>query len=696
MGEPSPPKSPSVRSRRPSFEQRSIHNQLRKHSSPTLSPSARSKKGTLSDKPKIVPPLTPKTSSGQRSPSVKAADSPLQKRNSPGVRTTSPVQRGNPTTGVPSPVQQKNLDKIRTPSPQERNSISIKIPSPVQRKNPTNRAPSPVQKKSSDKIRTPSPKDRNSINIKIRSPVQEQNSVTGRKSGTEKEPSFLQQGSSRSATVSKSEKSPSPLQRRNSASPTRLSISDKTPYLFVQRNSASLKESIPDTSTSYMQKTNSVSPRKSLSDRTASIIKTPSFYEQTNSASVKEALPDTKTRHLQNLNSISPRKSSPNRTPSLLQHKSSQKMHQETSQNGSIFQDVVNLEPQGKTISEHMDELNETVKKLSESIDNNQTPAAGSNIEKIANMSQILTSEAKVLRNSIKSLSEDIARTKHDLGMKSNTEDYDLSKVPEHPYHLFLLELIVNRIQMKCECFDIDAKNLVIAASFLGKPPVVLNDSTCGKIQDFTKLNMGKSILSAMTYERICEVKRFLVFVEISKQPPCSHCVTKIGETLMDFTQEFAELRQGLCNRWQKEKPNDDILCTASTPMIRHQYYLSCGESHLENPEAIGLIEMSVRMSFLGKEITTAFGPKREGTSVLLKQNSGITMYSCQKVEMDDTGKVLLDEELINKREEPSQRGYIPASRSESPMSHCSISRYISTKRYVEPTISLGPQQGNK
>lgn len=328
---------------------------------------------------------------------------------------------------------------------------------------------------------------------------------------------------------------------------------------------------------------------------------------------------------------------------------------------------IANLEPQGKRISDHIEQLNESVKALSGNMMGAQSPGLDSNIDKIANMSKILTDEANALRNSIKHLSEDIARTEDDIGKVKDVTDF--------PYHLFLLELIVNKIQMKCDCFDMDCNNLVIAATFLGKHPIILYDSNNGSVEDFFKINVGKSILFAMTYDKICSIDEFEIVVELTKQPPCSHCVTKLGISRMDYTKEYLALRDDLCKRWTEEQPKDNIVCTTSTPLFKNQFYLSCGES--ENPEAIGVIEVSVRMSFLGKEITTAFSaaPKPKGTSYLLKEGNGMTLYSCQKVEMDDEGKILLDEDALTNRPEPQHRR-VPfrsrSSRSESPVSQYS------------------------
>ncbi|KAI8428666.1 hypothetical protein MSG28_007394 [Choristoneura fumiferana] len=229
---------------------------------------------------------------------------------------------------------------------------------------------------------------------------------------------------------------------------------------------------------------------------------------------------------------------------------------------------IANLEPQGKRISDHIEQLNESVKALSGNVMGAQSPGLDSNIDKIANMSKILTDEANALRNSIKHLSEDIARTEDDIGRVKDLTDF--------PYHLFLLELIVNKIQMKCDCFDMDCNNLVIAATFLGKHPIILYDSNNGSVEDFFKINVGKSILFAMTYDKICSIDEFEIVVELTKQPPCSHCVTKLGISRMDYTKEYLALRDDLCKKWTEEQPKDNIICTTSTPLFKNQFYLSC------------------------------------------------------------------------------------------------------------------------
>ncbi|XP_063532690.1 uncharacterized protein LOC134743221 [Cydia strobilella] len=321
---------------------------------------------------------------------------------------------------------------------------------------------------------------------------------------------------------------------------------------------------------------------------------------------------------------------------------------------------IANLEPQGQRISKHIEQLNDSVKKLALQTSVSHSEALDTNIDKIAEMSKILTHEANTLRQSIKHLSEDICRT--EVGFGQYTED-----ITDFPYHLFLLEIIINKIQMKCDCFDMDCNNLVISAHFLGKHPIILYDSnTNGCVEDFFKINIGKSIMFAMTYDKICAIKDFEIVLDLNKQPPCSHCITKIGTTKMDYTKEFLSLREELCMKWADEQPKDNIICTTSTPMLKNQFYILCSDS--EDNDAIGIIEVSVRMSFLGKEITTAFSasPTPKGTSRLLKEGNGMTMYSCQKVEMDEQGKVLLDEDVLGKN---SCR---PLTRSASPMSEIS------------------------
>lgn len=329
-----------------------------------------------------------------------------------------------------------------------------------------------------------------------------------------------------------------------------------------------------------------------------------------------------------------------------------------------------------KSVTEHVEDLKDTVKDLACEIVGSNTNNLSSNIDKIATMSKALTNEANALRQSIKCLSEDIARTKQELCYCENDEDVNF------PYHLFLIEMIINKIHMKCECFDIDYNNLVISAVFLGKQPIILYDSSFGKIDNFSKLNVGKSTLFAMTYDKICSIKEFEIVLLLTKQPPCSTCVTRIAETHMDFTSEFVSLREELCKKWMEEQPKDNILCTTSTPLSKNMYYLSCCDG--ENRDSIGVIEVTVRMSFLGKEITTAFcaSPKPQGTCFLQKEDHGMTMYSCHKVEMDDQGKILLDEGVL-----ANKSGTCPAEqqkRSESP--HSQMSSALSKRSYETTT----------
>ncbi|XP_039749124.1 uncharacterized protein LOC120625920 [Pararge aegeria] len=303
----------------------------------------------------------------------------------------------------------------------------------------------------------------------------------------------------------------------------------------------------------------------------------------------------------------------------------------------------------------------------STNIPNSQSPIMQSNINKIANMSITLTNEANSLRESIKSLSEDIVLT-----------NKELSKVKEEnvnfPYHLFLIEIIINKILMKCDCFELDSNNLVITARFLGKRPITLYDPSYGKIEDFNHINVGKSALFAMTYDKICSIKEFDINLQINKQPPCSNCVTKIAESKIDYTEEFSELREELCKKWTEEQPNDNILCTTSTPLAKNIFYLSCGETDHRDP--IGIIELTTRMSFLGKEITTAFTQsKPKCTSVLMKEHNGMAMYSSQNVEMDREGKILLDENSLNKKEMSRTADTMSAKRSKSPESQFSSGR---------------------
>ncbi|CAH2075100.1 unnamed protein product, partial [Iphiclides podalirius] len=343
---------------------------------------------------------------------------------------------------------------------------------------------------------------------------------------------------------------------------------------------------------------------------------------------------------------------------------------------GDIIQTIIDLEPQGRNLTDHMDELNESVRVLSNAVENpSNSPVLNTNINKIANMSKILTDEANALRESIKSLSKDISRTKRELA--ANEEDVNF------PYHLFLIELIINKIHMKCECFELDHNHLVINAAFLGKQPIVLYDASYGKVDSFAHLNVGKSALFAMTYDKICSIKEFVIKLQIAKQPPCSSCVTKVGEARADYTKEFVQLREELCRKWTEERPNDNILCTTSTPMNKNMFYVWCGE--IDESDSIGIVEMSTRMSFLGKEITTAFiaSPKQQGTTLLQKEDNGMTMFSCQDVEMDGQGKIYLDEDSLNRKEASRGTRTVFSRRTDSPVSQfSSTSSKPSFKRY--------------
>lgn len=324
--------------------------------------------------------------------------------------------------------------------------------------------------------------------------------------------------------------------------------------------------------------------------------------------------------------------------------------------------------------------LANNMKSLSAELNLQTNSSTSDNIEKITRMSKMLTNEANALSDSIKKLSNDIIQTKQDLELDP-VED-----ISNFPYHLFLLEIIINRIQMKCECFEPDFKDLVISCTFLGKPSLILYNSTPGKNDNFSKLNVGKSILFAMTYDRICTINDFTIFMELTREPPCSHCITKVAETSMDFSKEFISLKKELCQKWSEEKPDDKISCTTSIPLSKNQYYLSCGKS--ENLEPIGVIEVSVRMSFLGKEICTAFNvsPKPTNTSLLFKENNGVTMYSCQKVEMDEQGKVLLDEDTFSI---PNPKQMAPLSCPYSRNSLDSRTLQYFNRRSVEPRSHL-------
>lgn len=319
-------------------------------------------------------------------------------------------------------------------------------------------------------------------------------------------------------------------------------------------------------------------------------------------------------------------------------------------------------------------EIKKSYEDPAKNLEKSQDTPVYSNIDKISNMSKILTNEANALRDSIKSLSQNIVRTKEELQYEKEDVNF--------PYHLFLIEIIINKINMKCECFELDDNNLVIAATFLGKQPITLYDSSYGKIDDFFNLNVGKSVLFAMTYDKICSIKEFIMILHLTKQPPCSKCVTKIAETKIDYTKEFVNLREELCKKWAKEQPNDNIMCTTSTPLNRNMYYLSCGDSC--HSDTIGIIELTTRMSFLGKEISTAFcaSSKPKCTSVLMKENNGISMYSCQNVEMDDEGKILLDENTLTRKDIPRSNHTMSTRGCESPLSQFS-NRQGSNRQYI-------------
>ncbi|KAI5630657.1 hypothetical protein NE865_16632 [Phthorimaea operculella] len=332
----------------------------------------------------------------------------------------------------------------------------------------------------------------------------------------------------------------------------------------------------------------------------------------------------------------------------------------------NISEAVSKLVPQGNSISSYVDELTHSVQQIAGKLPHDDPAQLQHDIRNITRMSKILTDEAAALRTSIRGLTQDIRRSRDDI---CRCEDVNF------PYHLFLIEMIVNKIHMKCECFELNSNNLVISATFLGKAPIILYDDSYGPLNDFTKLNVGKSTLFAMTYDKICAINEFEILLQITKEPSCTSCVTKIAETRMDYTKEFLKLREELCRKWSEEKPKDNIICTTSTPLSKSMFYLSCGDKC--NIESIGVIEMSVRMSFLGKEINTAFcaSPSSKGTSVLKKEDNGISMYSCQKVEMDDQGKILLDEDDYVQK----HNSCIPSKRTASP---ASSRAYSSRSRY--------------
>ncbi|KAF9411889.1 hypothetical protein HW555_009424 [Spodoptera exigua] len=228
-------------------------------------------------------------------------------------------------------------------------------------------------------------------------------------------------------------------------------------------------------------------------------------------------------------------------------------------------QSLAQSSSESKCITEKFKDLKDTVQNLANDKVDCKPNKLTTNIDKIACMSKALTNEANALRQSIKCLSKDIERTKQELCYCAKDEDVNF------PYHLFLIEIIVNKIHMKCECFEIDHNNLVISATFLGKPPITLYDSSF----------------------------EFEIVLLLTKQPPCSTCVTRIAETHMDYTCEFNQLREELCKKWSMEQPQDNILCTTSTPLSKNMYYLSCCDG--ENRDSIGVIEVTVEMDDQGK-----------------------------------------------------------------------------------------------
>ncbi|CAG9560328.1 unnamed protein product [Danaus chrysippus] len=346
---------------------------------------------------------------------------------------------------------------------------------------------------------------------------------------------------------------------------------------------------------------------------------------------------------------------------------------------GSIQKsDVSNLNTEKSDFEDHSEGGETDLKQ-----DGKHSPVLYTNINKIADMSRHLTNEANALRNSIRTLSEDIVRTKKELSI-SKDENVNF------PYHLFLIELIVNKIHMKCDCFEFSYNNLVIAASFLGKQPIVLYDSSYGKIDDFNHLNVGKSALFAMTYDKICSIQEFVIHLNLTKQPPCSSCVMKVAEAKIDCTKEFLNLRDELCKKWTEEQPKDNIMCTTSTPLNKNMCYLRNGDS--DNCDSIGVMEVTVRMSFLGKEITTAFSAstKPKCTSVLNKEDNGMSMYTCHDVEMDGQGKILLDEDTLTRKEILRSTHTMSSRRTGSPVSQLSAGRasakqFLDTQNYTNP-----------
>ncbi|CAK1553473.1 unnamed protein product [Leptosia nina] len=428
-------------------------------------------------------------------------------------------------------------------------------------------------------------------------------------------------------------------------------------------------------------------PRESVKSQNGSIMKSqnqskievPISAVVTKRGSPSQYSPiSAKSNPVDKLNSPSSNKSTPQTSnksegrQSILQRSPSPQSPKSVSLNISGLQDNANIVADLKTNLQH-EYPNETLPYHSDQ-EGLEIPVI-SNIDKIANMTRNLTSEANALRESIKSLSDDINKTQQELST-DDKEDVNF------PYHLFLIELIINKIHMKCDCFELDYNNLVIAASFLGKQRIVLYDTSYGKVLDFGHLNVGKSILFAMTYDKICNIKEFIIKLQLSKQPPCSSCVTKIAETNMDYTKDFIELREELCAKWTKEQPNDNIICTTTTPLSKQMFHLFCGDT--EYSESIGMIEITTRMSFLGKEITTAFSAssKSQGTSYLRKEDHGMSMYACQNVEIDCQGKVLLDEDVLTRREVQRSLHTMSSHREASPMSHLSSVSPASTRGY--------------
>ncbi|XP_041976204.1 uncharacterized protein LOC121730991 isoform X2 [Aricia agestis] len=303
----------------------------------------------------------------------------------------------------------------------------------------------------------------------------------------------------------------------------------------------------------------------------------------------------------------------------------------------NLLESFSKIEPKGKLINDQVDELNKSLKELSKNLESPQSPALQSSIKKISDMSKTLTNEAEALRKSLRLLSKDLSIAKQD----QNDAD-------SRPYLLFLIELIINSINMKCECFEVDCINLVVTAEFLGKPPIILYDNSFEEEDDLKRLNMGKSALFAMTYERIRSIKDFTIKIQVTKQPPCSDCVMKIAEANLDYTDEFRNLREKLCTKWSQEKSSDNLSCTTSMPLKRNLHYLKHRGD--DDCEPIGVIEVSVRMSFLGEEITTTFCGSKGKESPLRKNDDGVSLCTCQDVEMDVQGNVLLNEDVLVKK----------------------------------------------